>query len=134
MSYSFFAMLFLVATMIAPPNAQVVTLQNTAHPEQSIEWTRGADGRWAMHLNGRDVGHFRREGGDVIHETGVRDPDRFAEGTLVDPASLRADARELRLRGSFARTTLRVERSGGTVQLVDAARDLLPIPLRLLAR
>ncbi len=133
LDYSFFALLFLVATSLAPPDARTVVLENTRHAEQRLEWTRGDDGRWAMTINGRDMGHFARRGSEVVHETGLRDPDHFAIEGLVEASDLRPDTTRLRLRGQFAPSVLRAERNGGALRLASEAGSLIPVPLRLLS-
>src|SRR5688572_20258953 len=101
MDYSFFALMFLIASALAPQGARELTLQNMRHPEQSIVWTRQADGAYAMRLNERDVGAFRRDDTSVVHTTGVREPVRFSITELVDSSALRVDTSALPLRGSF---------------------------------
>lgn len=128
--YSFFALLFLVATSLAPTGATTVTLENTHHPEQRMIWTRGEDGRWAMTINGRDMGHFSREPEAIVHHTGVRAPERFPIRELADRRDLRRDALRVRLIGARA-PMLRVEREGAALRLVDPTREVLAVPLRL---
>ncbi len=131
LDYSFFALMFALATSLAPAGSRVVALENTRYPEQRLEWTRGDDGRWAMTINGRDLGHFRREGDAVIHETGVRDPDRFELASLADPRDLRRGATRVRLRGPWSQTVLGVRDEGGTLLVTDPTREALAVPLRL---
>ena len=102
--YAFFALLFAVATTLAPADAREVTLVNGAHPDETLVWTRGEDARWALTVNGRDVGHFRRDGAMVVHETGQRAPDRFPIASLVDPDSLRRGATRLPTKGGSRRS------------------------------
>lgn len=128
---SFFAWLFLVATSLAPADATTVTLENTAHPEQRMIWTRADDGRWAMTINGRDMGHFVRESEVVVHHTGTRAPDRFPIAELVQPSDLRRNATRIRLAGTRAPTVIHVEPDGGARRLVDPSRETLRVPLRL---
>ncbi|GAB5549529.1 MAG: hypothetical protein RLP09_10470 [Sandaracinaceae bacterium] len=132
--YAFFALLFAVATTLAPADAREVTLVNGAHPDETLVWTRGEDARWALTVNGRDVGHFRRDGAMVVHETGQRAPDRFPIASLVDPDSLRRGATRLPTKGSFAPAVITVSRQGGRVELSDASREVLYVPLLLRSR
>lgn len=131
MDYSFFAMLFAVATALAPEGAHEVSLQNMRHPEQSLVWTRGDDGRWAMQMNTRDAGHFERRGEVIVHHTGVDAPRRYPLAELLDTRGLGRRTDHVDLRGTFAPTVLRVERSGGAIELVDPTRALLMTRLRL---
>ncbi len=132
--YAFFALLFAVATALAPPGATEVMLENTRDHEQRIEWTRQDDGRWAMHVNERDVGHFIRRGNVIVHETGVRDPDRYPLSELLDAGALRRDATRIEARGQFGPAVLQVRREGGAIRLSSSNGTLLPVPLRLIAR
>lgn len=134
LDYSFFALLFAIATSLAPASATTVVLENTQHAEQRMEWTRGEDGRWAMLINGRDMGHFARDGSDVVHDTGVRAPDRFPLAELADARDLRRGATRVRLRGRFAPTILRIEADGDASRITDPGGDHLRVPLRLYAR
>lgn len=133
LDYAYFVVLFLVATSLAPPDARHVVLENTRHAEQRLEWTRGDDGRWAMTINGRDMGHFVRRGEVAVHETGVRDPDHYTIAELADPSDLRRDATRVRLRGQLAPSVLRIEREGGALRLTDERERLIPVPLVLRA-
>ena len=132
--YAFFALLFAVATTLAPADAREVTLVNSAHPDQSLVWVRGDDARWALTVNGREVGHFRRDGSTVVHETGQGEPDRFPIASLLDPAALRPDARRVPARGDFAPAVISIEREVGVTRLSDASRALLYVPLLLRSR
>lgn len=129
--YSFFALLFTLATTLAPADAREVSLINARHPEQRMTWTRGDDGRWAMTMNDRDLGHFERTGDAVFHHTGQRSPDHFPLDALLDPARLSARATRLSLRGRFSPTALEIRREDGRVVLHDPDRRLLATDLRL---
>ena len=129
--YSFFVLLFVIATSLSPTDATRVELQNVRHPEQSITWARGGDGRWAATVNQRELGHFERAGGEVVHHTGQGAPDRFRIDSLVTPAQLGRAANALTLRGQFEGTVLRVERADGRVALHDPSGELLVTRLRL---
>jgi hypothetical protein len=131
--YSFFALLFAIATTLAPAGSTHVVLENTRHAEQRLEWTRGADGRWAMTINGREMGRFVRDGDVVVHDTGVRAPDRFSISELADPSDLRRGATRVRLRGPFAPGVLRVDGGDGALRLTGERGSFLPVPLRLRA-
>lgn len=131
--YAFFAMLFAVATALAPANSREVTLVNARHPEQEMTWTRQDDGRWAMTMNERDLGRFERTEDAVFHHTENRSPERFLLGDLVDASSLSRRARRVPLRGRFAPTIIHVERDGA-VTLRDPSRRLLATDLRLTTR
>jgi hypothetical protein len=134
LDYSFFALLFLLAQTLAPAGASRLVLENVRHPEQRMEWVREADGRWAMTINGREMGHFARDGEAVVHDPGVRAPSRFTVAELVDARDLRRDATRLRLRGSFEATVLQVSREGPALELRDPSRRLLVTTLRLRTR
>lgn len=129
--YSFFALLFAIATTLAPAGASRVELQNQRHPEQSMVWTEAADGRWALSLNGRDVGSFVREGDVITHHTGQGAPDAHPLADLLTPGTLRRSARTIELRGGFAPARIEVVRDGGSVVLRDPTRHLLGTDLRL---
>jgi hypothetical protein len=131
LDYSFFALMFLLATSLSPAGAPVVTLENSAHPEQEMVWTRQADGRWAMTINRRDMGHFVREGDAVVHHTGVRAPERHPIASLADRRDLRPGAAAVRLLGESAGRSIRVSRQGDALRLDDPSRRTLPIPLLL---
>ena len=92
MDYTFFAMLFYVVSSLAPNATTELRLQNSRHPEQSLVWTHGADGRWAMTINGREMGHFERSVDAVLHHTEIRETDRYAFRDLtgaITPGSTR---------------------------------------------
>jgi len=127
--FSFFALLFVVATSLAPGDAREVTLVNARHPSQRMTWTRGADGRWAMTLNERDMGQFERTDDAVFHHSGQRSPDHFPLADLLDPSTL--TSRRVRLRGRFGPTVLHVRRGGGATRLSDPTGELLRTDLRL---
>jgi hypothetical protein len=127
--FSFFALLFAVATSLAPADAREVTLVNVRHPTQRMTWTRGDDGRWAMTLNERAMGELERRDGAIFRHTGQRSPDHFPLRDLVEPPA--PTARRVRLRGRFAPTVLHVQRRGGTTTLSDPSRELLRTDLRL---
>lgn len=129
--YSFFAMLFAVVQTLAPSGATQLELQNVRHPEQTIVWDRGDDGRWALAVNGRDVGTFVREGSVVTHFRPPRDPSRHALSDLLDPSTLQRRARRIDLRGTFAPARIEISREGGAVTLRDPTRHLLVTDLRL---
>lgn len=131
LDYSFFALMFLLATSLSPAGAPRVALENTSHPEQQMVWTRQDGGRWAMTINGRDMGHFVREAGAVVHQTGVRDPERYPIAELADPRDLRPGATAVRLLGESAGRSIRVSRQGDALRLDDPSRRTLPIPLLL---
>lgn len=130
--YSFFALLFAVATALAPPDASEVTLRNQRHPRQTVTFTRGDDGRWALRVNDRDVGALERRDGAVFHHTGQRSPGHFPIDEMLDPATL--DAARIRLRGRFAPTVLSVRRDDGRVILHDPGGELLRTDLALESR
>lgn len=129
--YSFFALLFLLASALAPDASHERAWVNASHPEQEILWTREGDG-WAMRVNGRELGVFQRHGDAIIHQIDGRAPERFGVAELAGPTS--ADARRIALRGSFAPNTLDVRREGDRLTLVDPGRELLRAPLILRAR
>ncbi|MCA9606582.1 MAG: hypothetical protein KC619_13345 [Myxococcales bacterium] len=129
--YSFFALLFLLATSLAPDAGAERAWINSRYPEQSITWTPEGEG-WAMRVNGREMGIFHLDGDAVVHHTGQGEPHRFPVAALSGPVS--RDARRIPLRGRFAPTVLAVERSGDEVRLVDAGRELLRVPLILSSR
>ncbi|MBX3276159.1 MAG: hypothetical protein KF729_38255 [Sandaracinaceae bacterium] len=129
--YSFFALLFLLASALAPDAVAERTWTNSRHPEQSIRWTREGDG-WAMRVNGRELGVFHRDGDSVVHHTGQGAPHRFPVEALA-PAFARA-ARRIPLGARFAPVVLAVEREADRVTLSDPSRELLRVPLHLSAR
>ena len=132
LDHSFFALMFLLASALSPSDAPSLVLENTRHPEQRMVWTRADDGRWAMTINGRDMGHFAREADAVVHHTGVQSPDRYPVNRLADRRDLRRDATQVRLRGNHAGVTVRVIREEGrTRRLEDPSRRVLPVPLRV---
>lgn len=131
LEHAYFALMFLLASALSPADANTLVLENTRHPEQRMVWTRADDGRWAMTINGRDMGHFVREPDAVMHHTGVRAPERYSLDQLADLRDLRRDATEVRLRGDYAGVTVRVLQEGRTRRLEDANRRVLPVPLRL---
>ena len=131
MDYSFFALLFLLASSLSPDANAELTWVNGSHPEQTISWTPEGDG-WELHVNGREVGIFQRDGDAIVHHTGQSEPRRFEIALLAEPIA--ENARRIRLRGSFAPTVLRVERTAGGVALVDASRELLRTRLILRVR
>lgn len=128
--YSFFALLFFLASSLAPGATEERTWVNARHPEQMITWTPGGAG-WAMTVNGREVGVFHRDGDTIVHDTGQGAPDRFPIAQL---ASMRPGAPRIVLRGTFAPTVLTVERQGGRLRLVDPTGRLLRAELILRAR
>lgn len=129
--YSFFALLFLLASALAPDAAHERAWVNASHPEQAITWTREGDG-WAMRVNGRELGVFHLRGDAVIHQTNGQAPERYPVAELASPPS--PDARRVELRGSFAPNTLEVRREDDRLTLVDPGRELLRAPLILRAR
>lgn len=129
--YAFFALWFVLAQAFAPPDASVLTLVNERHPEQRMEWTRGDDGAWAMTLNGRELGRFRRANGAVVHETGQRPPDVHRLSDLVEIDDLRPGATRVRARGQFAPALLHATHEGPTVTFRDPSRQLTIVGLRL---
>lgn len=131
LDYSFFALMFALATSLAPEGARTVVLENTRHAEQRMEWTLEDDGRWAMTINGREMGRFHRDGDAIVHETGVRAPDRFELVELADARDLRRGARRVRLRGRWAARVIEVRSEGGARILADPSREVLAVPLRL---
>lgn len=132
--FSFFALLFLLASTLSPEGSRSIVLENTRYPEQSMEWTRQGDGRWAMTINGRELGHFERAGDAIVHATGQRDPDRFEIAELAERGDLARDARRIRLRGRFEARIVDVAVEGDARILSDASRELLRTPLRLRSR
>jgi hypothetical protein len=133
LDYAYFALWFLVAHALAPAGATTLTLENERHPEQRMHWVRADDGAWAMTVNGRELGRFRRIDDAVVHDTGVRAPDVHAIADLVEAADLQVGAIRIRLRGQFAPAVLDVRRDGPTATLRDASRRLTVVPLRLRA-
>ncbi len=131
LDYSFFALLFLLASSLAPDAAAELTWINGSHREQTITWTPEGAG-WEMHVNGREVGIFQRDGDAIVHHTGQGEPQRFPIAQLAAPVA--RDARQITLRGPFAPQVLNVERAGGGVTLVDPSRELLRARLILRAR
>ena len=132
--YSFFAMLFVIATSLSPGGSHEVSLVNVRHPEQRIVFSRGDDGRWAMTLNERDVGRFERVGDAVFHHTDLRSPDRYVVSDLVDASALGREVERVALRGPFAPAVLRVRRTDGEVTIDDPSREVLMTPLAIRAR
>ena len=136
LDYSFFALLFYIASALAPGATAERTWVNGRHPEQSITWTRGTNG-WALTVNGREVGLFRRDGDAIVHDTRTpstpdAEPRRFPIAQLA--AHFGPDADRITLRGSFAPATLTVERAGQQVTLSDPSRHLLRTELILRGR
>lgn len=131
--YSFFALLFAIATTLAPAGADEVGFINVRHPEQRMTWTREGDGRWAMTMNERDIGRFERTGDAIFHHSDNRSPDRFLLNELLDPSALTRRATRIPLRGRFAPTVIHVDRDG-EVTLRDPTGRLLRTDLRLTAR
>lgn len=129
--YSFFALMFALATSLAPEGARTVVLENTRHAEQRMQWVRQDDGRWAMTINGREMGHFSRTDDAVVHETGTRAADRFELASLGEVRDLRRGATRVRLRGRWSRTVLEVSDEDGALRLSDPSREVLAVPLRL---
>lgn len=129
--YSFFAMLFAVATSLAPADATQVEWVNVRHPQQSLRWERASNGSWAMTVNERDVGRWVREASGITHRTGPDASRRFPLQALVRESDLVATTSRIRLRGQFSATTLAVERDGERLELVDPVGRLLATRLRL---
>lgn len=129
--YSFFALLFLLASSLAPNASTERTWVNSRYPEQSISWTREGEG-WSMRVNGREIGVFHRHGDAIVHHTGSGPPRSFPIAELAAPPS--PGARRAVLRGRFAPTVLTIRRSQGRLELVDPSRELLRVPLILQAR
>ncbi len=129
--YSFFALLFLIASALAPNAGAERTWINSRHPEQQIAWTAEGDG-WAMRVNGREIGVFHLTADAVVHHTGQGEPRRFPIDALA--GAVAPGARRIPLRGRFAPTVLAVERAEGQLRLVDASRELLRVPLVLSSR
>lgn len=129
--YSFFALLFLLASSLAPDAGAERAWVNSRYPQQSITWTPEGEG-WAMRVNGREMGIFHLDGDDVVHHTGQGEPRRFPITALSGPVA--RDARRIVLRGQFSPTVLAVEREGGQLRLVDSTRELLRVPLILSSR
>ncbi|MEZ4335873.1 MAG: hypothetical protein R3B82_04535 [Sandaracinaceae bacterium] len=98
--YSFFALLFLLATSLAPDAGAERAWINSRYPEQSITWTPEGEG-WAMRVNGREMGIFHLDGDAVVHHTGQGEPHRFPVAALSGPVS--RDARRIPLRGRSRR-------------------------------
>jgi hypothetical protein len=131
--YSFFAMLFAIATSLSPPTSHEVSLVNVRHPEQRIVFSLGDGGRWTMTLNQRDVGRFERVGDAVFHHTDLRSPDRHLLSELLDPSTLGRGTERIPLRGTFAPAVLTVRRAGGEITIEDPSREVLMSPLALRA-
>ena len=131
LDYSFFALLFMLASSFAPDATAELTWVNGSHPEQAITWTPEGQG-WELRVNGREVGIFQRDGDAIVHHTGQGPPRRFPFARLA--AAVTPDATRVTLRGTFAPGELRVEREGGRVTLIDPGRELLRAPLILRAR
>ena len=133
MDYTFFAMLFYVASSLAPSAQTEITLQNSRFPDQALVWTHGEDGRWAMTINGREVGHFERSGDTILHHTGLRETDRHPVGELAAP--FQSSATRIQLRGPFTPSVIQIARSRGQpTRLTDPSRNVLTVPLLLSAR
>ena len=129
--YSFFALLFLLASSLAPDASAERTWVNGSHPEQTITWTPEGDG-WQMRVNGRDIGIFHRTEDAIVHHTGQGEPRRFPIDQLAAPIT--QNAPRITLRGTFAPRVLTVEREAGRVALVDPSRNLLRARLILRSR
>jgi len=129
--YSFFALLFMLASSLAPDATAELTWVNGSHAEQTITWTPEGQG-WELHVNGREIGVFQRDGDAIVHHTGQGEPRRFPIAQLAEPIG--RDAAQVTLRGSFAPTVLRVQRTGQQVTLVDRSRELLRAQLILRTR
>lgn len=134
LDYAFFAMLFAIATSLAPSSASEVGFQNTRHPDQHMTWVRGQDGRWAMTINGREAGHYQRQGDHIIQDRGDEGVSRYAIGELLSPQDLRRGADRIRLDARFSSATLEVRRNAGTLELHEAAQRVLVTGLRLESR
>lgn len=132
--YSFFAMLFAIATSLSSPTSHEVSLVNVRHPEQRIVFTREDDGRWAMTLNERDVGRFERVGDAIFHHTDQRSPDRYMLAELLDPTAMGPRTERIPLRGTFAPAVLSVQRARGEITIEDPSREVLMTPLALRSR
>ena len=128
---SFFALLFLLASSLAPDSGAERTWINSRYPQQTIQWTHAGDG-WAMTINGREMGVFHRDGDAIVHHTGQGEPQRFSVDALAPEVP--AGTRRIVLRGRFAPTVLSVERAEGRVTIVDPTRELLRVPLILGSR
>ena len=81
--YSFFALLFLLATSLAPDAGAERAWINSRYPEQSITWTPEGEG-WAMRVNGREMGIFHLDGDAVVHHTGQGRGDREVPDAVLD--------------------------------------------------
>lgn len=130
--YTFFALLFLLAQSLAPAGSTNLVLENVRHPDQRMEWSRQSDGRWAMTINDRELGHFERTATHVLHHTGMRSPDHFPIAELAEAADLRGGAR-VRLSGRFAPRVVEITSEGRARILTDPSRELIRTPLRLRA-
>lgn len=128
--FSFFALLLLLAQSLAPQASQELTWVNGDHPDQTITFRRDGDA-WDLTVNGHAMGRLQREVGAIVLQQEGGEPTRFETSQLADP--VRPDARTARLRGSFAGTTLRIERGSG-IRLVDPQRAVLGTSLRLRAQ
>lgn len=131
MDYAFFAMLFAIATALAPSGSARVGFQNTRHPDQHMTWVRGDDGRWAMTINGREAGHYQRSGDVVIQDRGDEGTERLPIGQLLNPQDLGPGSARVRLSERFSRATLDVHRENGGIELRESARRILVTGLRL---
>ena len=135
--YTFFALLFSIATSLAPADATVVTLQSSRHQNQAMVWTRHTDGRWTMTLNGRQMGSFERRAHEVLHYTGAQTgqstpPTEFPIAQLA--GTVRRTTARIPLRGRWSSTVLRVERGQGPPRIVDPSGELLRVELILHTR
>ncbi|MGE0791162.1 MAG: hypothetical protein AB7S26_36150 [Sandaracinaceae bacterium] len=131
-SYSFFALLFLLARGLAPGASAELAWINGDHPDETIAWTRGEGGEWSLSVNGRDVGLWSLEGDAIVHATGIEAPRRYPIAELSEP--VRAEARRVALRGEFAPAVLTVQRGRAGPSVRDPSRTVLGMTLRLSAR
>lgn len=134
MDYAFFAMLFAIATALAPSGSTEVGFQNTRHPDQRMTWVREGDGRWAMTINGREAGHYQRNGASVVQDRGDEGTERFRLDQLLDPGDLTQRSTQIHLTERFQHAVLDVARRGATVELRETAERILVTGLRLESR
>lgn len=126
--YSLWAMLFVIATSLAPSSSRTLTFENEAQPGQTAVWTREGT-QWELRLNGRPAGSFRVEGVDVVHTLSPGEQRRYSLHQLVEPVG--PQDRQAVLRGPFENRRLRIERGSSGIRLIDRERRVLPASLRL---
>ena len=83
LDYSFFALLFALATTLAPAGAEEVGFQNVRHPDQSMTWRHGDDGAkkgyTAWSPFGADTDYFGDSGQQYMVNYRVADLEALIE-------------------------------------------------------